>query len=95
VTQPMIVLSIVTPSVGRIAAWLFAGLAVGGTARLLLGGGKGGIADVLLGLLGGLLGGAGAVLLMGQATACVSILTAVCGALVMVGIRDGRASPPV
>jgi uncharacterized membrane protein YeaQ/YmgE (transglycosylase-associated protein family) len=93
VIQRMIMFAVAMPSVGRVAAWLFAGLTVGGIARPLLGGGKGGIADVILGLVGGLLGGGGVMLLMGsQATPVVSILTAVCGSLVLVGLRDGQ--PP-
>jgi uncharacterized membrane protein YeaQ/YmgE (transglycosylase-associated protein family) len=94
--DPNVVLAAVMPPLGRIAAWLFAGLAVGGTARPLLGGAKGRIADAILGLIGGFVGGVGAILIMGsQASPWVSILTAVGGAISVVGIGDSLASPPV
>jgi uncharacterized membrane protein YeaQ/YmgE (transglycosylase-associated protein family) len=91
----MVALAVFMPSLGRVTVWLFAGLAVGGTVRTLLGGGKGGVADAVLGLIGGLVGGFGALLTLGtQAGPWVGILSAVAGALVMLGTRDAQASPP-
>jgi hypothetical protein len=85
---------VVVLSVGRIAAWLLAGLLVGGTIRKLLCGGRGGITDAVLGIFGGLLGGVAYVLILGGlAISWVSILTAVGGALVLVGIRGGVTPP--
>lgn len=88
----MVIFAIVPLSIGRITAWVFAGLAVGLGARSLFGGGKGGVTDAILGLVGGFFGGLGYVLMLeGLAIPWVSVMTAACGALVLVAMRDGQA----
>ena len=78
-----------------IVTWLLAALVVGWTTAMVAGESKfGRIADAGLGLVGGLLGGLlYAYMMEGQAIRWVSVLTAICGALSLLGARGNHAQP--